>query len=139
MSKRKRNPSVFSTIQRLAVCFVWLAAFGGCATIIHGGGEDVIIMSSPAGARVRIDSVEVGETPLHTSIFRNADHSIQVEKPGYRTATYSTTHSFSNWVVGNFCLGIAFPVGMIIDFATGGSQNLDVSKFYVTLKPVEKP
>ena len=51
---------------------------GGCATIMHGTYQKIEVASSPVGARVWVDSSEVGITPVSVSVKRNNDHLITV-------------------------------------------------------------
>jgi hypothetical protein len=54
-----------------------LSVLPGCATIIHGGSsQGVGISSTPPGAKVTVDGVPSGVTPVIVDMKRNRDHKV---------------------------------------------------------------
>ena len=106
----------------------------GCATIVHGSHQEIEISSSPVGAKVRIDDTEVGTTPLSVKLQRSEDHIISVGIEGYEEAELKVTNHVTGWVCGNLALIVVFaPVGIAIDFISGGFFAFSVDQVYVKL------
>lgn len=111
-------PTYFG-IPFLLVVFI----LSGCATIIHGGGnQSVGIASSPSGAEVIIDNGAKGVTPLNVKLDRDKGHTIVVKKEGYEEASATTSPQVSGWVWGNILIGGL--IGLAIDFISGGAYNI---------------
>lgn len=45
----------------------------------------LVLESDPAGATVSIDGTYQGTTPLHVALSANAEHTLRIARPGYRT------------------------------------------------------
>ncbi|HEU4584281.1 MAG TPA: PEGA domain-containing protein, partial [Gemmatimonadaceae bacterium] len=73
----------------------------GCATIIHGGGQDIGFSSTPSAAKVTIDNNPVGQTPVVTHISRKDNHIVRMELDGYQPFEATLTRGTSGWVWGN--------------------------------------
>ncbi len=123
----------FST--RIGVC-VMAFVLAGCATIIHRGGKQHVLISSvPTGATATIDGVMKIQTPGEIKLKRGKDHIVVIEKEGYETAQVLIDREFSGWVIGNIVLGGL--IGLAVDFGTGSAWNLDPDSVVVTLTPVK--
>ena len=94
----------------------------GCATIMHGTSQSIGISSSPSGAKVTIDNVENGSTPVFADLKRKKDHIVRIEMEGYQKAELTITNSVSGWVWGNIVFGGL--IGLAVDAITGGLYNL---------------
>jgi uncharacterized protein YceK len=94
----------------------------GCATIIHGGSQDVGISTSPAGAKVTVDNQSTGITPFVAKLTRKDDHMLRLQLDGYQPAEVRLTKSVSGWVWGNIVFGGV--VGIAIDAVTGAMYSL---------------
>jgi PEGA domain-containing protein len=94
----------------------------GCATIIHGGSQDVGISTSPAGAKVTVDNQSTAITPFVAKLTRKDDHTIRLQLDGYQPAEVRLTKSMSGWVWGNIVFGGV--VGIAIDAVTGAMYSL---------------
>lgn len=55
----------------------------GCATILDGSSQLVNFDSSPNGARIFVNGVEVGTTPLSMQMRRSKTTMILAKKDGY--------------------------------------------------------
>jgi len=98
----------------------------GCATIINGTTEDVIVLSKPAGQKVLIDAVEY-ETPVTVYLSRNSRHVIkfpdgQVIKTGW--SSWGNHNVLWN-ILWNL-VGIAPAlVAILVDVATGAAKDIE--------------
>ena len=57
--------------------------FQGCGTIINGSRQTIPITSNPIGAKITVDRINEGNTPLKIKLSRDTDHTILIEKQGY--------------------------------------------------------
>ncbi|MBM4040205.1 MAG: hypothetical protein FJ290_17000 [Planctomycetes bacterium] len=92
----------------------WMAFAGGagCATLIKGTRQRVVISASPAGAQVTVyddfgSAIISQQAPVAVSLrrggpFSPAEYRIQIEKPGYTPAAVTTSGSLGGWyLIGN--------------------------------------
>jgi hypothetical protein len=99
------------------------AVLVGCATIIHGGSQDVSVASSPSGAEVEINGQDIGETPVTRSLDRGDQHTITLDLDGYESESVVVEKDVSGWVWGNIVFGGL--IGLVVDASTGGLYNLE--------------
>jgi hypothetical protein len=107
-----------SQITRLLFAVVALSLLAGCATIINGTSQDVLLRSMPPGATVAIADIQV-PTPRKMTLKRWDDYKADFNLDGFplRSAMIQSGPSF--WFFGNLLFGGL--IGMIIDVATGGA------------------
>jgi hypothetical protein len=98
---------------------LWLA---GCATIIHGTGQEVAISSRPSGAKVTVDNMSYGQTPVVVSLARSNQHMVKIEMDGYQPFEMAIRKTVSGWVWGNIIFGGL--IGLAVDAISGGMYNL---------------
>src|SRR5688572_18892729 len=83
-----------------------MALTSGCATLFAPGPDRVAVNSNPQGARVFVDSQEVGRTPLMVTLDRKLNQGlIRVEAPGYQPAHAQRPKAFNGIAILN-CLGL---------------------------------
>lgn len=113
--------------------FVLVLLFSGCASLIHGPTQMVVITSQPTGANVSVNGRHVGTTPYVTELRRSgvktesgfADHVIGITREGYMPFMTEIDRRFDGWFLGNILLGGL--IGMAIDAANGSMYVLDPS------------
>lgn len=108
-------------MKTLFACLL-MGLMSGCATIVHGTHQSVGITSVPPGARVYLDGVPVGQTPVIVPVKRGDDHVVRMELAGYQTCDATLTSSVSGWIWGNLAFGGL--IGLAVDFGTGGARNI---------------
>ena len=95
----------------------------GCATILKGSHETVDITSDPSGARVQINGVDVGSTPISAKVNGTNDQLIQVRKEGFESRSMMITSTVgAGWVIVDI---ICFGWPLLIDAITGDWKSLD--------------
>ncbi|WP_166962277.1 PEGA domain-containing protein [Yeosuana marina] len=109
-----------SIIKSILVSSVLLLS--SCATIISGSRQSTEITSEPSSAKVYINEVEVGKTPIQKNLKRNQEYSIILELDGYETYKTKLEKKFNAWFIGNIALGGL--IGIIIDPITGAMHKL---------------
>lgn len=108
-----------------------VAIIAACATIMHGSSQDVGISSSPTGAKVTIDNMPLGMTPVVAHLRRKDNHVIKIEMDGYQPFEMPTTRKVSGWVWGNIVFGGL--IGLAVDAITGGLYNVNPDQVAGTL------
>lgn len=99
-----------------------LSIITSCATIISGSRQVVEIKSEPTSARVYINEVEIGNTPIKENLKRNQEYSLILKLDGYETYETKLEKKFNDWYIGNIVfVGL---VGIIIDPITGAIHKL---------------
>lgn len=106
----------------IVVLTIAVLALTGCATIMHGSRQNINFFSTPEGATVKIDGVNVGLTPVAKELSRKSEHKVEILLEGYEPFEMMIEQRVSGWLFGNILFG-GIP-GLIIDLATGGLFNL---------------
>lgn len=110
-----------------------LLAIAGCASIINGKTQEVVIDSSPQGARIEVNGATRGTTPATIVIERKGNVPIRKRKDGYKPITVVPTKSMSGWFWGNIISGGFF--GSTTDAVLGGVSKFDPDSYFITLEP----
>ena len=103
-----------------------------CATIISGSRQNVVITSDPSLAKVYINEIEVGNTPIQKNLKRNQEYSIILKLDGYKTFETKLEKKFNAWYIGNIAFGGL--IGIIIDPITGAMYKLKPEEINGNLK-----
>ena len=121
---------------RVMSVIIFLAAQTGCASLVSGMTQDMVIRSAPSGARVEIDGRDEGKTPYYTDLERRRRHQIRIKKEGYGEESQATHKGFNAWSLGNILFGGL--IGMIIDFATGAIYSVSPNEMNFNLTAKQK-
>ncbi len=74
----------------------------GCATMVNGRHQDVLVLSEPSGASIRLNGQPVGSTPTTVKMRRRGAAELVLNKPGYVAASIPVANKESGWMFGNF-------------------------------------
>ncbi len=96
--------------------------FSGCATIISGSRQNVEIVSEPSSAKVYINEIEIGNTPIQQNLKRNQEYQLVVKLNGYGTYETKLVKKFNAWYIGNVVFGGI--IGLVVDPITGAMYKL---------------
>lgn len=106
----------------------------GCATIFSGSSDQVEFKSMPEGARVEVNGVSVGRTPMTANIKRNITApTVQLKLNGYETQQILMQNSFNAVSL----LNIFFWPGFIVDAVTGTIMKQEVLSYEAKLEIVK--
>ncbi len=105
-------------------------ALVGCATIIHGGTQEIRVTSQPSGAVVRIPGLAT-TTPGVLKLQRRKLYTLVFEKEGYKPVEVQLKKTVDGWLFGNIIFGGL--VGLAIDFGTGAAYKLTPAEVNVVL------
>jgi hypothetical protein len=112
----------------------------GCATIINGRNQDVSVASKPAGATVKVDSLQT-TTPGTLTLKRGQDYKLVFMKDGFPERQAALDKTVSGWLAGNLLFGGL--IGLVVDFISGGAYKLspdsvDMDMATGTVKEIKK-
>jgi len=93
-----------------------------CATIISGSRQNVEITSEPTSAKIYINEIEIGNTPVQKNLKRNQEYQLVLKLDGYETYETKLEKKFNAWYIGNIAFGGL--IGIIIDPITGAMHKL---------------
>ncbi len=105
-----------------AVAAIASLSVAACCSIIHGTRQDVGISSNPSAARVSVDGIQTGTTPVIAHLTRKDNHFVRIELAGYKPYETTLTRKVSGWVWGNLVFGGL--IGLAVDAISGGLYNL---------------
>ncbi len=106
----------------------------GCGTLFTGTSSVFTISSEPGKAKVYVNGLYVGTTPISTSFKKDKDYNIVIKKEGYDDASTVITRSFNPVSI----LNLLSPLCWIVDVVTGGVWKFDRDGVTVTLDSVSK-
>ena len=91
----------------LALLVTSVFLFQSCATIIRGTTQKIPVTSNPLGAKIMVDGIEIGNTPIELKLKKKKSHLIRIEKQGYNPFEIRITRkpSFLISFFGNAYLG----------------------------------
>ena len=104
----------------------------GCASIMHGTTQKIGISSSPTGAKVTVNNMLLGNTPVFADLKRGQEHIVAIEMEGYEKSQLTLTKSVSGWVWGNIVFGGL--IGLAVDAISGGLYNLSPEQLNAELR-----
>ncbi len=103
-----------------------------CATIMHGTTQQVSISSTPSSAKVLVDRVPTGDTPVICKLSRNSSHVVRLELDGYVPYEMTISKKVSGWVWGNLVFGGL--IGLAVDAVSGGLYQLSPEQVQAEMK-----
>ena len=113
-------------------------ALGGCASIIEGTSQEILVNTNPPGASCTLlrEGQPIGTinpTPGSVLIKKTKyDMTIVCDRPGFAQATYINHSGAAGATVGNIVLGGG--IGWAIDSASGSDNKYD-SPVNLTMVP----
>ena len=135
-----KTPSVLRVISLLPV----LAITTGCATVIRGTIDTLVINSEPSGANVTIHRINsnkepiTGNTPGSFKLARKGEYRVELRKQDYKTVEAMIANKYvglaSYGILGR-AIASGGIFGVLIDTQTGASKNLTPDLLEVTLEP----
>jgi hypothetical protein len=117
---------------RVAAC-VGAVSLAGCATIVAGGPDVVLVSSKPDGATVTLDGYPVGHTPCQVSVKRDSEGVFGFELPGYQKTLVDRDKVLNGWFLGNLLIG--GPIGIGVDLITHDQGKYSTDPLFVELTP----
>ncbi len=97
----------------------------GCATIIQGSSQKMLITSDPPGAVVSVDGVPLGITPVVAMVARKQPHTLSAALDGYPGDSLRIVPK-SNF--GLLALNLLMIYGLPVDLITGAHRSFRESQ-----------
>jgi hypothetical protein len=104
----------------------------GCATILDGSSQPVTFNSSPNGARIYVNGMEIGTTPLVMPVKRSKTTMILAKKNGYEDQQLVLQTKTNTYFWGN----ILFLYGSTTDYMSDAIIEYSPNMYYITLNPI---
>ena len=118
------------------VALVMALNTAGCATVLNSEKSGVTLTSIPSGARVFVDEVQVGATPLVHKVSVARQHTVVFRADGHEDGTCEIGRKVgAEWVILDLLL---FWPATLVDAATESWYELDRSDCGVTLRPTAR-
>ena len=117
------------------ILFGILFLFSSCATVFTGTKQTIQINSKPSGAKVQVDGIDRGVTPLALRLKKGNDGQIVTLKAeGYETKTFQPETVFNKVAVFNFLNLLCWGV----DAISGAMWKYDPKFYEIELEPKTK-
>ena len=114
---------------------VSLFLFSSCATLFTGTKDTIRFNSTPEGATVYIDGIEVCKTPCETKVKRSiSDKEADIKLDGYKARIITLDKSFNVISILNF----AGLFGWAVDAITGSVMKYDRKSYDIELEANKK-
>ncbi|PWJ42010.1 caspase family protein [Sediminitomix flava] len=121
---------------QLALLLTLSVCVSSCATVFKGryATKRITISSDPAPAKVYIDGIYVGETPLKARVSQREEHELLFKREGYYPVKYFLKRKPQlSYLLFNL---VTYGVGIPLDFATGAIYTPDHK--YIRVAMLEK-
>jgi hypothetical protein len=113
--------------------FVFTFVLSSCATLFTGTKQTVQIDSEPPGAKVLVDGIDRGYTPIGVSLKKGSDgQMVTLKYEGYKDKSFQPETTFNGVAVINL-LNLLF---WGIDAATGAVWKYDPKYYKIELEKV---
>jgi hypothetical protein len=104
----------------------------GCATMFTGTTDPITFNSKPEGAKVELNGMSVGRTPVTVPVRRSlSTPQVRLSLDGYESQHVMLYNTFNGVAI----LDIFFWPGFIIDAATGSIMRYSVLNYEAELEP----
>lgn len=121
-------------LQRTLTALMFVLTLSGCATIIDGTTQLVTINSEPNRAKIFLNGVPVGVTPLTIPVKRAKNTMMAAKKDGYESQQIPLQTKTNTWFWGN----ILFLYGSTTDYASDAMIEYAPNMYFITLDPMRK-
>ena len=103
--------------------FLTSIIIGGCATIFTGTVQTIRFESTPKGAMVEMDGIDMGTTPITLPINQTTFNSriMTMRKKGYENRVFELKRKFNVITLFN----LFFPPAFIVDMVTGSMMEYE--------------
>lgn len=106
-----------------------------CATIFTGTKDTIRFSSTPEGATVYIDGIEICKTPCEARVNRSiSEKEVEFKLDGYKTRIITLDRSFNAVSI----LNMGGLVGWAVDAATGSLMKYDRKSYNIEMETDNK-
>ena len=133
---KKEHGGKMDRLRILFTSLMLVLTISGCATIVDGTSQPVTFNSEPNRAKIAINGVPVGVTPLTIQVKRAKNTMIEAKKDGYEPQQISLQTKVNTYFWGNILCG-GF-LGSTTDFASDAMVEYSPNMYFITLDPMRK-
>lgn len=111
----------------------------GCASVVRGSSEKLVIQTVPSGAEVKLSTGQSGVTPWETQVKRKDTIMVTITKSGYKEVNTALISSIdgASLGIGTAANLLFLPViNDIVDYNTGANYSHKPNPLIVNLIPV---
>ena len=108
-----------------------LFTLSGCATVMHGANQDLVVNTEPQGTSVKLTNGYTCISPCKVELPRRHDLRVDISLTGYRSVYVLVQSKLSGGSFGNLIAGGL--VGGLVDGASGASNKLSPNPVSVRL------
>ena len=113
-----------------------LFTLSGCATVMHGANQDLVVNTEPQGASVKLTGLKLTNgytctSPCKVEVPRRHDLRVDISLAGYRPVYVLVQSKLSGGTFGNILAGGL--IGGVVDGANGASNKLSPNPVNVRL------
>ena len=121
----------FNTCVAVLLCF----SLTGCATIISGRSQNVMVATDPSEANVTINN-NTQKSPATFNLNKSpGSYTIRIAKEGFKTEEVDLKSSLGGWVFCNAFFGLIGIIGVVTDLGSGSAYRFSPNKINKTLTP----
>lgn len=131
---KKEQGGRMDRLHRTLTALVLVLTLSGCATIVDGTSQPVTFNSEPNRAKILINGVQVGVTPLTIQVKRAKNTMIVAKKDGYESQQLPLQTKTNTYFWGN----ILFLYGSTTDYASDAMVEYSPNMYFITLDPMRK-
>jgi PEGA domain len=118
-------------IRNLAMVSFVGFTLSGCATVMNGANQDMIIETEPKGAIAKLTNGFTCTTPCKVELPRKHDLRVDLTREGYRPTYVLVQSKLGGSTFGNILAGGL--VGAVVDSSSGASNKLSPNPVSVRL------
>lgn len=118
-----------SKISKTLIVLITSISFG-CATLFTGSSDTVTVNSEPSGAKVYLNGMYMGLTPVSPSLKRDKDYAVILKKEGYQDTSANISRSFNLVSI----LNLGSILCWVVDLVTGAIHKFDTNGITVTME-----
>ena len=133
---KKEHGGEMDRLRILFTSLMLVLTISGCATIVDGTSQPVTFNSEPNRAKIAINGVPVGVTPLTIQVKRAKNTIIEAKKDGYEPQQISLQTKVNTYFWGNILCG-GF-LGSTTDFASDAMVEYSPNMYFISLDPMKK-
>ena len=119
-----------------SLALIGLFTLSGCATVMHGANQDLVVNTEPQGASVKLTGLKLTNgytctSPCKVEVPRRHDLRVDISLTGYRSVYVLVQSKLGGGTFGNILAGGL--IGGVVDGASGASNKLSPNPVNVRL------
>lgn len=134
----RRQSGIMGMINILFHSLVLVLTISGCATIVDGGSQTVTFNSEPNRAKIFINGVQVGVTPLTTQVKRGKHVTMVAKKEGYQEQQVLLQTKTNTYFWLNALWGGGGLFSSTTDWVSDAMVEYSPNMYFISLDPLRK-